>query len=367
MGLIVGVFLTVLGITGSLLAFLPELEVAESPTTMMVEPATGWTSPDTVLATIARKYPTYRLFLLVLPLEPTMPYRVYVADRAGDIFRVTLNQYTGAVLGIFPEVKRPTAWLGNLHTNLFLGRWGYIVGAVFSFTLVLSAVTGFYVHLKIIRTMFQKTRGTKGLRLFFSDWHRLIGLASLALTVVLAATAVYLSIDRFSMPMHPQKLPPATREAERMLLPPVSIQTYLNRAADTFPDKQPEVVVFPLAPGGPIAVQTREHDRKFFRSFSQVLLDPTTASVMGSFDALHGGYRPKLNGTILALHIGDFGGFFVKLIYCIIGLTPGFLSISGFIMWQKRRRLLARDGLIRKPGPSQAKQAIASPRSIAVR
>jgi len=162
-GLIVGVFLTVLGITGSVLAFLPELEVRESPSLMAVTPTQGWTSPDRALLTIVRAYPSYRLFLLVLPMEPTMPYRVYLADSKGSIFRATLNPYTGAILGLFPDSKRVSAWVGDLHTTLFLGRWGYMVGAVFSLVLVVSIISGFYVHLKIVRPMFQQTRGRKGI------------------------------------------------------------------------------------------------------------------------------------------------------------------------------------------------------------
>src|SRR2546429_493796 len=94
LGLILGVFLTVLGITGSLHAFLPELEVAEAPKLMAVKPSQGWISPGKVLTEVARAYPDYRLFLLVLPIEQTMPYRVYVADSKGELFRVSVNEYT---------------------------------------------------------------------------------------------------------------------------------------------------------------------------------------------------------------------------------------------------------------------------------
>ena len=341
LGLILGVFLTVLGITGSLLAFLPELEVAEAPKLMAVKPSEGWISPGKVLTEVARAYPDYRLFLLVLPIEQTMPYRVYVADSKGELFRASVNEYTGEILGLLPEAKRSTAWLGNLHTTFFLGPWGYVIGAIFSITLVISAVTGFYVHLKIIRGMFQKTRGKKGLRLLFSDWHRLISLASLVLTLVLAVTAVYLGFSRFSAATHPQKAPPAASGQAHMVLPPLSIETYLNAAAEVFPQKRPEVIVFSPAPGGPLAIETREHERKFFRTFSQVMLDSKTGAVLGQYDALHAGYRPKLQGVMLALHIGDFGGLPVKIIYCITGLTPGFLTVTGFVMWLKRKRLLA--------------------------
>jgi uncharacterized iron-regulated membrane protein len=37
------------------------------------------------------------------------------------------------------------------------------------------------------------------------------------------------------------------------------------------------------------------------------------------------------------LHFGNYGGLPLKIVYCLLGFTPAFLSISGFILWRKRR------------------------------
>ena len=37
------------------------------------------------------------------------------------------------------------------------------------------------------------------------------------------------------------------------------------------------------------------------------------------------------------LHYGTFGGLPVKILWCIGGLAPGILSITGCLMWYKRK------------------------------
>src|SRR5690606_33094304 len=39
-----------------------------------------------------------------------------------------------------------------------------------------------------------------------------------------------------------------------------------------------------------------------------------------------------------ALHFGDFGGLMLKALYALLGLTSGFLSISGFVIFLLRRQ-----------------------------
>ena len=38
------------------------------------------------------------------------------------------------------------------------------------------------------------------------------------------------------------------------------------------------------------------------------------------------------------LHIGRFGGTCIKIIYFVFGLTGALLSITGFLLWWKRRK-----------------------------
>jgi uncharacterized iron-regulated membrane protein len=38
------------------------------------------------------------------------------------------------------------------------------------------------------------------------------------------------------------------------------------------------------------------------------------------------------------VHFGKYGGLPVKILYSVFGLSSGFLSITGFLLWLKRRK-----------------------------
>jgi uncharacterized iron-regulated membrane protein len=41
------------------------------------------------------------------------------------------------------------------------------------------------------------------------------------------------------------------------------------------------------------------------------------------------------------LHYGRYGGLPVKILYSVFGLTGGLLSITGFLLWIKRRKRIS--------------------------
>ncbi|MBE9464482.1 PepSY domain-containing protein [Dyadobacter subterraneus] len=70
---------------------------------------------------------------------------------------------------------------------------------------------------------------------------------------------------------------------------------------------------------------------------SGVSFDPQTGKLIGVSDIAKKSFTDRLEWQIYQLHIGNFGGIFVKILYVLIGLTPGFLSVTGAMLWLKRK------------------------------
>ena len=51
----------------------------------------------------------------------------------------------------------------------------------------------------------------------------------------------------------------------------------------------------------------------------------------------------QIYDSFMPLHYGTFGGWPIKILWCLGGLTPGLLAISGFIVWRKRQPVRAVD------------------------
>jgi uncharacterized iron-regulated membrane protein len=73
-----------------------------------------------------------------------------------------------------------------------------------------------------------------------------------------------------------------------------------------------------------------------FHRYSTVVLDPVTGAVLqrgGSVD------RPAGNnilGWISVLHFGRFGGFAIRILWFLMGLTIPLLAVTGCFMWWRR-------------------------------
>jgi len=70
---------------------------------------------------------------------------------------------------------------------------------------------------------------------------------------------------------------------------------------------------------------------------SHVEVDSRTGSLVKVVDLNRGDVASRYEAMLYVLHFGQFGGLPIKILYAVGGLTPGLLSITGFVLWWKRR------------------------------
>jgi uncharacterized iron-regulated membrane protein len=82
-----------------------------------------------------------------------------------------------------------------------------------------------------------------------------------------------------------------------------------------------------------------------------VEVDARTGSLLDVVDLNRGDLASRYEAMLYVLHFGQLGGLPVKILYAIGGLTPGLLSIAGFVLWWKRRAVrVARETRRAHPG-----------------
>ncbi|MGE0445155.1 MAG: PepSY-associated TM helix domain-containing protein [Vicinamibacterales bacterium] len=177
-GLVAGLYLFAIGLSGSVLAFRPELQARLFPQFFTV-PHTGapTASETTVAASVRARYPGYRYGVIEPPTAARNTFRTFVAQ--GDVIEtVFADPYSGEVIGALPR----EGWLYSvqeLHYNLLLGRPGIPLNGVGAASLVLMSVTGFAVGF-----------GRSGSRRIW-ELHRQAGLWSSAFLLMWGVTGVY--------------------------------------------------------------------------------------------------------------------------------------------------------------------------------
>ncbi|KER09695.1 MAG: hypothetical protein HY22_10165 [[Candidatus Thermochlorobacteriaceae] bacterium GBChlB] len=338
LGLISGAFLIVIGLTGSILALTDELHAWLNPDLMRVEPQAKTVSLDQMLANVKAKFPDAKVFGIQQGETPDESYRVRM-DLNNEFYYAQINPYSGDVLGcgdLKPRNSYFVYFSRVMHYSLLMRPVGDLMVALIGLMFILLTLTGLYVNRKsLVRVFRVGVRWEKGVQKASSDAHQWIGVASLAFTFVMSATGFYLMLYAFSPEFY-------TRITEKSNPPAVvlSADSLMAQAKLHLPDFTPVMLQLPRKENQPITVRGHIAGSLFLYNHysSYVQFDSKTGAVKKTFNINGAGFGEQLHAWLVALHYGQFGGFWLKLIYCIGGLTPGILSVTGFVIWWKKKR-----------------------------
>src|SRR5436853_4464868 len=106
LALFTGIFVVIVGVSGSIMAFEEEIDHATNPHLFKVEPRGERSSVAAMLAAASKAFPGQRLGQLRLPQSPDGTAFFGAANQA-----VFMNPYTGEIVG----TRNPKTWLNNVH------------------------------------------------------------------------------------------------------------------------------------------------------------------------------------------------------------------------------------------------------------
>lgn len=349
LGLGAGVFLVIIGFSGAVAVFKEEIDWLVTPA-LRVSAATSPASaePDALVASLHRAYPTARVEVLHLSSRTGYAHRAYVKLPEGGR-EVFLDPATGAVRGDRATGAGYTTTLQNFirqfHVRLLLGAWGRVFVGFFGVVLALSCLTGLWIYRGWLKHAFRlRWRGASA-RTRWSDVHKIVGLWSLVFNLVIGGTGAVLGLENLAGNIRrqwlgrPAESPLPRTTAPGAMLPAGELAT---RAQAAFPDLRVQALIFPTKPGQPFMVRGNTPARLVARNMNYVALDPASGAVLAQADGRAARGWERLYLTFDPLHFGTFGGYWTKIPWFILGLTPGVLSLSGFWLWWRRRSLAAR-------------------------
>jgi uncharacterized iron-regulated membrane protein len=262
-----------------------------------------------------------------------------------------VKEYYGAA-DYFYEHRKTDApsFIGHFHADLHLGRpIGLILTGFLGLTLLVSVVTGLFIHRQIIKELFTFRR-KKELDVVVNDAHKIMGIwgslfhavigftgAFLGLaTIILLPAAAFVSFggdqDKLVEKFTAMPEPVITHNFQ-----PTDINTILLDARTRYPnakiidltvmahnDANAEVYLR-LIGGDAVASQLLQYhgNGEFSKS-------------MSSFGDIPGP-AIKVLELLFPLHFGNFAGVFVKVIWALLGLTTALLPLSGIMMWLAKR------------------------------
>ncbi|KQS27811.1 PepSY domain-containing protein [Dyadobacter sp. Leaf189] len=347
LGLVTGVFLILLGLSGSVLVFRTELDALANRELLHVSNAGNKLPADALMRCyekITGKYPNLDGIAWLNPdAGPGEAYnfRIYFNDArllTYDLALISFNPYTGVILREGPATDFTPSfieWLFQFHFSFQLGMPGAALTAIFGITMLLSLLTGMVVYKKMIWKVltFRISINWKNWRTISSGLHRIVGVWSLLFNAVIFFTGFWMNLFAFEAKTWEKELAPA-RPNTVMQIP--ADEMYLN-ALHAMPDLEPTHVYLPTQPERKFEVRGYHQGQwKIWGASNSVRFDQQTGELLKITRLADKSVNERIEAAVQPVHVGNFGGFWVKIFYVILGLTPGLLAVSGFLLWWRR-------------------------------
>lgn len=179
-GLFVIPFMLMLSLTGLVMLFDQEIEEIRYGDVIQIQ-SQETQQPlalSAQLETVKRAFPSHTVTQFIPAKTAEVANRFSIKDADGTSLFVTINQYTGEVLG---TIDRSDSWYqlaNDIHGTLLIGDWGDHLVEVAASLSILLLVTGIYLWLPLdnaSKAGFLKVRTDSGPRILMRDLHANLG------------------------------------------------------------------------------------------------------------------------------------------------------------------------------------------------
>jgi uncharacterized iron-regulated membrane protein len=341
---VAALYLSVMGVTGSLLVFRGEIQNTTNRRALPISPSGAPLPLDHLARMVVGEHE--KLTFVRLPKGLRDAIEIFLRDtkdskdRNGEWWLV--NPYTGERVN---ERDLPRLswldWLASLHHNLLSGRNGRLANGVGASLFLALCVTGPFIWWSGLKTW---TRGLKvdfaarGRRLAI-ELHKAVGFWALLLLTILAVTGISFTWGKqvqsvvYALAGGPSrnKAPKIDRHPE----PDLSIERILERAQQALPTGTASSIVLPERDKDPAPVWFHLSG-DLSESGNIVYLHPQSGEILGIDLLRQRPFGERIVSSFSPLHFGRFGGVAVKIVWVLLGLTPGTLAVTGFLIWWKR-------------------------------
>jgi len=258
-----------------------------------------------------------------------------------------LNPQTGAVLGTLDEESRFKPWIKRAHKTYLGGENGRILTELAASWLMVLLITGFVLWFpkqasKAAGVWVPRLKVASRLR--WRDFHSIFGVYALLATLILSFTG--LTWSRFSGNYRRSFQKAIGQESAFRIKPPASTLpddedaapvtlVQVAAAAEQAGAARPYKITLPRGKTGSFGVQT--YDDPPFQESLTVFVDQYSGQVLSKKGR---GITPpvaRFFSVGVALHEGRLFGLANQLLCALGAGTIIFSTISGLVMWQKRR------------------------------
>lgn len=347
LGLVSGIIVVILSITGCILVFEQEIRLFSSPWLHAEKPAGKGVLPPSVL---------YQAVHQTLPDK-----KIHSAWYNGEGRTVQFSLNSDSMVYVNPYTAEVVAMIdhedffhiieeGHFHLWLPEKTGDFLVGSgtLIFFFLLLSGIILWWPKKWNKRSREQSFRirwNAKFKRLNY-DLHNVLGFYVLTIGLLLAFTGLMMSFSWFNQGVywlagekHAARLKPVSDSTfNRPTIMLQQVDKAWNMAKDEIGEYHPDEVIisFPHQPSDAIYLCTDMYHGKWRDIYlDQYTLKPLPASQSKIGDAALAAWLRRSN---FSLHVGSAGGLTTKILYFLASLICAGLPVTGFYIWWGKKK-----------------------------
>jgi uncharacterized iron-regulated membrane protein len=332
-----GLFMVVLGLSGSIMAFEPELDRLLHPHLSYVKPKGNVLSLGEIGNAVTRQFQGEPVVAYLPSESPDLSSEVILPRGI-----VCVNQYTGQVLGLRTRGQTFFGLARELHVRLASGNVGRNIMRWSGVAMFVSLASGVYLWWPSKQVRIRGNWRSAG---FWFGLHSAVGIFSLIPFLVLAVTGTVIGFEDQAATLigtlmgstqvgGGRNVPrqPATPGAA-MITPDQAVAIALAQ----MPGMIPYRVQMP-AYGGAYRVSLDYTPDRVAGDRNMIAVDPYVGTVIFSSRSNDLSPAERILATNEAIHTGQALGMPTKLLVCLASLIVPVQVISGLLLWLRRRR-----------------------------
>ncbi len=328
-GLCAGIFIFILVVSGSILVFHDDLDQWQLKRYSQVE-NTRPVSVDMGYRTVSAQYVDWDVRLIRFS-ERRDEALVFQLRKPEERLLAVVHPSNGALIKVIPQSQTLVYWVLKLHYTLLAGLVGEMLVLLSGLLFIISLLTGLIVYRKVLlKTLLFRVRFSfKTSNAFYSSLHRYVGVWSLLLNLLMGLSGVVISYEIVSAGLKKQEIP-------QIALPEIniSIDGVLKDIQLNVPDFKAEYIRFPLNSSQPMNIAgSYTRNSPFFSKYYNVIKVD-----INSGDYTDVSSTNNLSSLVRGIHFVEYGNGLIRVIFVLVGLSAGILTLSAYLIWVRRRK-----------------------------